>query len=201
MVSMSTFDPAQPRDASGLFATKRNSAPSPALVAEVHDAAEFIVPQGEARRGSRFEWADVSHGTHWDGVSTRDREVFVTAHSAALADALHARTGWPIVAFGDGPDGPVGWVHAGVLTPGGLLVDAAGLHEPADWVDQWGQFTDSCGADEPDYDWDAVWTYNATAFGWGGAGVRFNSDPRDAQLEARAGAVASAILGQWNGRW
>lgn len=200
---MSSFDESRhPRGQvanAGQFATKTNEAPT-ALPTPVVDGSETLVPQDFSSRGQMLRWAAAEPAAGWADVSMEDRETFSTEHCAALADALHARSGWPVVGFGDGPEGVVGWVHAGVLAPGGLIVDVDGLHEPADWADRWGQYADSCGADDPDYDWDAVWVYKAQAFGWGGDGTAFD---QGASLEilGQASRVAESILKQWNGRW
>ncbi len=203
-VGVSVFDESlHPRGQAanvGQFASKSNGSPVGVLAAAEQPSDKWIVAQDVSTQGTMYRWAGVEPAAGWPGVTTADREVFTTRHCAVLADALHARTGWPIVGFGDGPNGVIGWVHAGVLAPGGLIVDVDGVHEPADWAERWGQFADSFGRDELEYDWDAVWAYRAEAFGWGGRGAPFSQEttPEVARQAARA---ADAILTQWNGRW
>lgn len=199
MVGMSTFETLHPRGAGGQFRDKVNTAPAaPLTVPDI--PVDHAVMQDPASRGDRYRRAGVQPSAGWAGVGAHSREVFTNEHCAVLADALHARTGWPIVAMGDGPDGVVGWVHAGVLTPGGLIVDVDGLHEPADWAERWGDYVDSFGRDDLDYDWEAVWVYNAAAFGWTGEGTRFAPEtPVD--VAGHASRATEAILAQWDGRW
>lgn len=202
MVGMSTFESIHPRDRAGQFTAKANTAPAGALITAVPSAPPptYAIGQELATRGDLYRRARVDAAAGWQGASTHDREVFTTQHGAVLADELHARTGWRVVAVGDGPDGVVGWVHAGVLTPSGLIADVEGLHEPADWVDRWGDYVDSCGRDELEYDWDSVWAYDAAAFGWTGEGIRFAPDtPVD--VARHASRVTEAILSQWDGLW
>jgi hypothetical protein len=112
-----------------------------------------------------------------------------------LADELHARTGWPVVALGDGADGVVGWVHAGVVTPAGLVLDVEGLHEPQDWAERWGAAADAYGEDHEDYDSDAVWAHDARQYGWAGPGTPFSKAEAREAVGGHAAKVADVLLG------
>lgn len=85
-----------------------------------------------------------------------------------LADALHALTGWPVVVVGDGHAGQVGWVHAGVQSPEGLIVDALGRHEPLDWLDCWAPVVDAYGEGNVEFCSDDVGIDPAEIYGWCG---------------------------------
>lgn len=197
---MSDFEKLHPRLATGQFAAKTNTAPVAELIHAVPEQTDYAVAQEPGTWGQRYAAAGVAAAAGWAGVTPRDREVFTTADCMVLANALHTRTGWRIVGVGDGPDGVIGSLHAGVVTPGGLIVDVEGLHEPADWVDRWGAYVDSYGRDELEYDSESVWVYDAAAFGWEGPGTRFGPQEPPASM-ARADAVAGLIMTSWNGRW
>lgn len=90
------------------------------------------------------------------GLPQPEQDRFTGGDCAALAAALHALTGWPIVLVGDGGDGHVGWVHAGVWTPASTVLDASGDHDPALWLENWGAVVDAYGADIDQYCGDDV---------------------------------------------
>lgn len=89
------------------------------------------------------------------------KATFTNQHCAALADEMHERTGWPVVTVGDGPNGVVGWVHAGVLAPDGRIVDVCGAHRADEWLTSWAEDVDAYGADDDQYDDDDVSIYTA----------------------------------------
>jgi hypothetical protein len=79
------------------------------------------------------------------------RELYTEGECEALADALHALTGWPVVVVGDA-GGIAGWVHAGVRSPTGQVFDAEGPHDPTDWLTAWAPWVDAYGNDLDSYD-------------------------------------------------
>lgn len=102
-------------------------------------------------------------------VTDADDDTFTGGYCHRLAQALHERTGWPQVVVSDGPEGPVGWVHAGVRTPSGQILDVRGLHDEEDWAEEWGATVDAYGLDMPEdaeFDSDDVWIYPADESGW-----------------------------------
>lgn len=161
-----TFEVQQARSADGKFTHQQRSNPHSALAAPTPRRFEFPAP---------------------DVVRYTDQRC------ARLADAMHRATGWPIVAVGDGPDGTVGWVHAGVQNPDGLIVDIEGAHSPSDWVERWGGRVDAYGADNEHYDADAVWVHTAADYGWAGAGTPF-AHVEDAADTVHATATARRIV-------
>lgn len=96
-------------------------------------------------------------------------ERFTQGECDAFSDALHAATGWPVVVVGDGDGGHVGWVHAGVLAPTGMIVDALGHHDPADWLNDWAQIVDAYGESDPAYSPEDVDIDRAAIHGWCGS--------------------------------
>lgn len=77
-----------------------------------------------------------------DGTVTDDAViVFTTEYCWYLAWVLHQITDWPIVAVTDGSlhtDGGTEWNHVLVLHPSGNVLDATGLHDAEDKLDEWG---------------------------------------------------------------
>lgn len=125
------------------------------------------------------------------GVTEDDDALFTRGQCHALADAISARTGWEVVVLSDGPDGVVGWVHAGVRTPNGTIVDVRGEHDELDWLDQWAEMVDSYGEKHDAYDGGNVAIYPATDHGWTRSGY---SEPHDPQVWQRAQEVAQLVL-------
>lgn len=85
------------------------------------------------------------------GLPQGDLDRYTHGECATLAAAAHALTGWPVVLLGDGEGGCVGWVHAGVMTPGLRVLDAAGDHDPGAWLEMWGVVVDAYGDDHLEY--------------------------------------------------
>jgi hypothetical protein len=185
---------------------------SPVIVG-APDLAQAPQTAGDDRAG---EVADLLLGEHGENaradvppLSDADDDTFTGGYCHRLAQALHERTGWPQVVVSDGPDGQVGWVHAGVRTPSGEILDVRGLHTEDDWAEEWGAMVDAHGHDLPEdaeYDGDGVWVYPADQSGWTpeeawGApegGLHEGTEKRAAQVadlliaEHRAAAEASA---------
>jgi len=119
------------------------------------DSGDFE-PQGD-RRALALAAAAVVLNAHSDpthlgpGLPERLREVYTEGECELLADALHALTGWPVVVIGDN-GGVAGWVHAGVQSPTGLILDADGCHDPSDWLTAWAPWVDAYGEDLDGYD-------------------------------------------------
>ena len=85
--------------------------------------------------------------------------VFTERWCWVLAHKLNEQTGWPMVVVSDGPDGKVGWVHAGVRAPDGRIIDYYGAHEPGAWIDAWAESIHVEGLDGNDmadlgWDWE-----------------------------------------------
>lgn len=89
-------------------------------------------------------------------IGEADEDTYTGSMCYQLANELHQATGWPVVVVGDGPQGSVGWVHAGVRRPDGKIVDVRGAHDEVEWIDQWAEWVDAYGEDEDDYDGDDV---------------------------------------------
>ena len=69
-------------------------------------------------------------------------EAFGNGDCWLLADELHKRTGWPLVAVGNEDEWEVepdkrGWVHVAVLHPDGRVIDVQGAHNMGEWLDDW----------------------------------------------------------------
>ena len=97
------------------------------------------------------------------------RARFTGGECDVLSDALHALTGWPVVVIGDGDGGCVGWVHAGVQAPSGVIVDADGHHHPTQWLDCWAPVVDAYGEDVPEFSSDDVGIDPGEVHGWRGS--------------------------------
>jgi len=69
-----------------------------------------------------------------------------------LATAMHAVSGFPIVTASI--DVPGEWLHAGVLTPEGTVLDIEGTHSVEDWLDKW--LGDEPGEEHFAHEWNAV---------------------------------------------
>lgn len=111
--------------------------------------SDEIEPQGDRRALALAAAAEVLDA-HSDpaclgpGLPERLREVYTEGECELLADALHALTKWPVVVVGDA-GGVVGWVHAGVQSPTGQILDADGCHDPSDWLTAWAPWVDAYG--------------------------------------------------------
>jgi hypothetical protein len=68
-------------------------------------------------------------------ASTEVEDMFRSRWCRIPAHVLHVRTGRPAVAVGDGLDGSVGWVLAGVRAPAGVILDVRRPYAPDDWLD------------------------------------------------------------------
>lgn len=194
MVGMTTaFETAHPRGAAGRFTAKVNDAPGCLLAAPAATVDERLAQPHEEAPGARYDAAGWVPDTPWDDVTDADRELFTLEHCSVLADELHARTGWPIVAFGDG-DYIAGWCHVGVLTPAGLIADVEGLHDPLGWADRWGEHMCQIGYDYDDFDDETVWAYDARNFGWAGDGHPLTTWEVTPEARADAARIADRIL-------
>ena len=151
------------RRADGTFGHKSFTVPEVEITAkqDVNDILCASFPGASRYKAAGVDAPYAFTGDLPPGVTLAEEEQFTVSDCAFLADEIHQRTGWPRVIVSDGPDGVAGWVHAGVLTPEGLILDVRGLHEPSDWVDQWAEGVDAFGADYPDeYDSENVWVYD-----------------------------------------
>jgi hypothetical protein len=75
------------------------------------------------------------------GVSEDDRVLYTHVHCEQLAWALHQATGWPYAAVADEHNEQAdtyGWIHLGVMAPGGQVLDVEGLHDVDDVLDAYG---------------------------------------------------------------
>lgn len=202
-MTTTAFELQHPRAAGGRFTSKPSTPPQP--LDPCRDAVLESQLEGVQPVGHRFTVL----GTSEDEVTASFADVaeeygdrFTSSDCDVLADELHRRTGWPIVAVGDGAYGTVGWVHAGVMTPAGLILDVKGLHEPQDWVGAYGDIVDGYGFDNPgpdgdhgDYDSDSVWVHDARDYGWRGAGTAFVTEAdRAAAASTAAREAADRIL-------
>ncbi|MFE6967200.1 hypothetical protein ACFVAJ_19055 [Agromyces sp. NPDC057679] len=122
-----------------------------------------------------------------DLITGQDVDRFTGGSCGALAAELAARTGWPVVLIADGPAGPTGWVHAGVRTPAGRIVDVEGEHDADDWLERWAAMVDAYGEDHDGYDPDQVDIIDAAAWNSG--------DWEDEQVTAELGTDAARIAG------
>ncbi|WP_251151388.1 hypothetical protein [Cellulosimicrobium sp. Marseille-Q4280] len=158
----------------------------------------------DARAG---EVADLLLAEHGDAaradvppVNDADDTTFTGGYCHRLAQALHERTGWPQVVIADGPNGVVGWVHAGVRTPSGQILDVRGLHSEDDWAEEWGSTVDAYGHDMPEeagYDGDDVWVYPADQFDWTPEkGWGEPDGGHDESTEKRAAQVADLLIAE-----
>lgn len=102
---------------------------------------------------------------------------FIGGECDVLSDALHALTGWPVVVVGDGDAGQVGWVHAGVQSPEGLILDAVGRYQPSDWLDCWAPVVDAYGERIPEFCADDVGIDPAEIYGWCGYWPHLHAAP------------------------
>lgn len=198
MVGMSTFEQLHPRAVGGRFARKLDRGPRAGLEAAASaEVVEAQLDQPLNDAGARYAAVGYDYDPEelWDGVSVADQAMFTAEHCNLLADAVHARTGWPVVAVGDGgPEAVAGWCHAGVLTPAGLVLDVEGLHEPMDWVERWGEQMDVIGYDFDEYDDADVGVYDARRFGWAGPGNSFTTWDVPDQARARSEELATTLL-------
>lgn len=161
------------------------------------------VPAGRPSGGEFAEHAKAASGVALaapdepqlpPGVTEDDEELFSYGQCHVLADELVNRTGWERVVVSDGPDGVVGWVHAGVRTPRGTIVDVRGEHDEMEWLDQWGEFADAYGRDfDDEYDGDSVAVYSATVHGWTDEGGGHPEEP-DPEVAMRAEQVAQLLM-------
>lgn len=70
-----------------------------------------------------------------------------------LAITLSQLTGWPVVVVSDGQtENFIGYIHAGVLTPRGTVLDVQGEHEPDEWLDHYAAYLDIDHRHDPDWD-------------------------------------------------
>lgn len=63
----------------------------------------------------------------------------------------------------------MGWVHAGVRAPSGMIVDANGHHDAQQWLDDWAPIVDAYGDGIQEYCSDAVSIDAAEVYGWCGS--------------------------------
>lgn len=118
-----------------------------------------------------------------DGSLPEDlRSRFTEGDCGVLADALHVFTGWPVVVVGDGGSGCVGWVHAGVRAPSGVIVDANGHHDAQQWLADWAPFVDAYGDGVHEYCSDAVSIDAAEVYGWWGSWPRPGATTSDPEV-------------------
>lgn len=129
------------------------------------------------------------------GVTEADDALFTGGQCQVLADAISAETGWEVVVLSDGPDGVVGWVHAGVRTPSGTIVDVRGEHDEFHWLDQRAEVADAYGEEHDDYDGGDIAVHPGTDHGWLDDGYPEEPDP---QVWVRAQEVAQLVLGHVN---
>lgn len=83
-------------------------------------------------------------------INLADKRRYTNGECWALAYAIHAHTGWPIMAIGEedqDPLGFIGWVHVVNRRPDGLLIDANGKHEIGLLLDEYGDWTDDGSAE------------------------------------------------------
>lgn len=78
-----------------------------------------------------------------DGTITRDAvEEFTHRSCYQLAQALCGLSGWRAMAVaadqGDGATPELDWVHVGVLTPSGKILDVEGVRDVDEWLSHWG---------------------------------------------------------------
>lgn len=89
---------------------------------------------------------NISKGSGASGVTEADKDRYTMEHCGDLALALHKATGYPLAVITDGsepqPGGLPGWVHAGVLTPGGKFLDVNGAHDPGDALEEYADYGD-----------------------------------------------------------
>jgi hypothetical protein len=124
-----------------------------------------------------------------------DERLFTERYCEVLAKALHERTGWPIVVVSDGPDGVVGWLHAAVRRPDGMIVDIEGVHTADGWLERWGEWADAYGADYGDrYDPDMVDVHDYPPEPEG-------QEPPSPRVLERAGAAADRFLASGQSGW
>jgi hypothetical protein len=160
---MTTVD--QPRTPTGQWApvavrTPRTPRPAPGPQQDREPAADPVTDAWQhylAGPGAQHDEQGLTRPAITD-EATRDRYLF--GDCWMLAEAVHARTGWPYAVVADGAqdmdgqptddlDGAarVGWTHAGVLTPDGRVLDVDGAHEVGVWLDRHAHT-------DPDSQWD-----------------------------------------------
>lgn len=73
-----------------------------------------------------------------DGViDDQARAAFTRGQCHALAAAIRAVTGWPMVGVGIDPG--YGAFHCAVRAPDGRILDIEGAHAEGAWLQEWGQ--------------------------------------------------------------
>lgn len=80
------------------------------------------------------------------GVTEEDRDYYSNQNCQELAWALHEQTGWPYAAVCDGYSeeaGQFGWLHQGVMAPGGKVLDVNGYRDVDDVLDAYGDASDA----------------------------------------------------------
>ena len=120
------------------------------------------------------------------GITEDDDDMFANGYCHVLAKALHERTGWPMVVVSDGPDGVVGWVHAGVRRPDGKILDVRGETDETWWVSNWGDVIDAYADDFDEFDGDLINGYDWTD--------DMDPEPADPAVVQRAAVVADLLL-------
>lgn len=89
--------------------------------AGVPDGGEFA-PGAKAESGVALDRTDFTFDIHeWD------LDLFSEGDCNVLAEAIAARTGWPVVVV-HAPGRPDLWSHAAVRHPSGRYVDVCGIH-------------------------------------------------------------------------
>lgn len=131
-----------------------------------HHGDRYALALAAARAILAAETASGPNAPGAAALSLALEERFTEGECDLLSDALHAVTGWPVVAVGDGDGGVVGWVHAGVQMPSGNILDARGAHDPLAWLDDWAPFVDAYGEDLEGYDAERVGVSSAEIYGW-----------------------------------
>ncbi|MBB5474543.1 hypothetical protein HNR08_003279 [Cellulomonas hominis] len=128
-----------------------------------------------------------------------DELTFTAEQCHRLAQALHDASGWEVVVVSDGPHGVAGWVHAGVRTPGGQILDVHGLQDEQLWIVDWAEHCDAVADGEEAYDRDDVGVFPATDHGWTPehGWALGDSAPLYPDIEKRAAQVASLLLEQY----
>ena len=122
-------------------------------------------------------------------VTEDDRILYTHHHCEQLAWALHETTGWPYAAVTDGYDantGTHGWLHVGVCTPDGNVLDVEGVHAPDTVLDTYGESSE----DEDGDAWLAITPDLAALSVLPGEKL----DEFDDDARSRARRVAAALL-------